>query len=144
MNKEIEKAIKNKQKKHPFRDWCDKNGYKAMRVIFFPIWIYSLISDWNYTRTTWDEKRADKILNYYIPQVSDWNPKKKHFYFFDNGMGWDGYAIKRLKIRDRIFWRKFKWEIREYLINKFELEGFKKEVIDTYDWYVTEIVFTQK
>lgn len=142
MNKEILKAIENKQKKHPFRDWWSKNGYKVMRILLFPIWIYSLINDWNYTRTTWDEKRADKILNYYIPQRSEWNPKEKHFWFFDNGMGWD--STKCLKIKDRVFWRKFKWEIRKYLINKFELEGFEKEIIDTYDWYVTEVIFTQK
>ena len=76
MNKEILKAIENKQKKHPFRDWWNSNdSLKARRIIFFPIWIYVVISDkikqWNCDRTEWDEKRADEILTYYIPRTSD-------------------------------------------------------------------------
>lgn len=150
MNKEILKAIKDKQKKHPFRDWCHKNDYKVMRIIFFPIWIYVEISDriknWSYERIVWDEKRADEILTYYIPRTSDWNPDDKTFFFYDNGMGWNiGLAKRYLKIKDRAFWRKFHWDIEEYLNNKFELEGFKKEIISTRSFYTgTEIIFTQK
>ena len=151
MNKEILKAIKDKQKKHPFRDWWNSNeSLKARRVIFFPIWIYVEISEriksWNYERIAWDEKRADEILTYYIPRTSDWNPDKKTFFFYDNGMGWSiGLAKRYLKIKDRAFWRKFRWDIEEYLNNKFELEGFEKEVISTRSYYTgTEIIFTQK
>lgn len=85
MNKEILKAIEDKQKEHPFRDWWNKNGYKVMRVVLFPIWIYVEISDrikaWNYERTTWDEERADEILQHYIPRRSDWLPEEKAFGF---------------------------------------------------------------
>lgn len=63
MNKEILKAIEDKQKKHPFRDWWNSNAsLKTRRIIFFPIWIYVLINDkieqWNYDHTIWDEKRG--------------------------------------------------------------------------------------
>lgn len=151
MNKEILKAIEEKQKKHPFRDWWNSDAsLKTRRIIFFPIWIYVVISDkikkWNYDRTQWDEKRADEILNYYIPRESSWNSKDKHFWFFDNGMGWYlSCAKKSLKRKDYRFWKKFagSGKIREYLIDEFELEGFEKEVLDTYDWY-TEIIFRQK
>lgn len=152
MNKEILKAIEDKQKKHPFRDWQNSNdSLKARRIIFFPIWIYIVISNkieqWNYDRTEWDEKRADEILSYYIPRESDWNPENKTFYFFDNGRGWNLSLAKRnLKRKDYRFWKKFNGffggEIREYLVKSFELEGFEKEVLDNSDW--TEIYFKQK
>lgn len=150
MNKEILKAIENKQKKHPIRDWWNRNDYKVFRIILFPIWvcveIIDRIKNRNYERTTWDEKRADEILTYYIPQISDWNPDDKTFFFYDNGMGWTiGFAKKYLKIKDRLFWSKFHWKIEKYLNDKFELEGFKKEVISTRSFYTgTEIIFTQK
>lgn len=145
MNKEILKAIEDKQKKHPFREWWSRNNYKGMRVILFPIWIYVEISDriknWLYERTTWDEKRADEILQHYIPRASDWLPEKNAFWFYDNGYGWEIWSAKRfLKRKDHLFWRKFHWEIERYLIKKFELEGFKKEVLDTYGGG-TEIIF---
>lgn len=145
MNKEILKAIEDKQKKHPFRERWSRNNYKVMRVILFPIWIYVEISDriknWLYERTTWDEKRADEILQHYIPRASDWLPEKNAFWFYDNGYGWEIWSAKRfLKRKDHLFWRKFHWEIERYLIKKFELEGFKKEVLDTYGGD-TEIIF---
>lgn len=145
MNKEILKVIEDKQKEHPFRNWWSRNNYKVMRVILFPIWIYVEISDriknWLYERTTWDEKRADEILQHYIPRASDWLPEKNAFWFYDNGYGWEIWSAKRfLKRKDHLFWRKFHWEIEKYLIKKFELEGFKKEVLDTYGGD-TEIIF---
>jgi len=145
MNKEILKAIEDKQKKHPFREWWGRNNYKVMRVILFPIWIYVEVSDriknWLYKRTTWDEKRADEILQHYIPRVSDWLPEKNAFWFYDNGYGWEIWSAKRfLKRKDHLFWRKFHREIEKYLIKKFELEGFKKEVLNTYGGD-TEIIF---
>lgn len=148
MNKEILKAIEDKQKKHLFREWWGRNGYKVMRVILFPIWIYVEISDrikaWNYERTTWDEKRADEILQHYIPKRSDWLPEEKAFWFFDNGYGWEIWSAKRfLKRKDHLFWRKFHWEIEKYLINKFELEGFEKEDLNPHGTD-TEIIFRQK
>ena len=150
MNKEILKAIEDKQKKHPYRDWWHKNNYKVMRIILFPIWIYVEISDrikdWSYERIVWDEKRADEILTYYIPRVSDWLPDEKSFWFYDNGSGWNiVFSKKYLKIKDRLFWRKFHWNIEEYFNNKFELEGFEKEVVSTRSYYTgTEIIFKQK
>ena len=61
-------------------------------------------------------------------------------------MGWSiGLAKKYLKIKDRLFWRKFHWAIEEYLNNKFELEGFEKEIVSTRSYYTgTEIIFKQK
>ena len=149
MNKEIMKAMSRKEKKHTIRKWWNKNDYKVMRVIFFPIWIGSIISKKieNYlnSRNKWSEERANEILQYYIPRRADWSAEEKEFYFFDNGYGWSmNFAKKYLKRRDRRFWKihaKF-WggKIQNYLIDKFELEGFTKEVVsDCTDW--VEIIF---
>lgn len=88
------------------------------------------------------KKGVDEILQYYIPRRSDWNANKHTFYFFDNGSGWGmAHAKKYLKRKDRRFWKKYSGfyggEIREYLIKKFELEGFEKEVLNCYDGWTT-------
>jgi len=152
MNKETLKAIKkNNQpsKLKPLKDWWGKYNYIVFRIIFFPIWIivlsYEKVNDYLNSRTQWDEKRANKILSYYIPRCSDWNEENKTFYFFDNGQGWViGSAKRFLKLKDRRFWQNnaYIWGgggIRDYLITTFELEGFTKKVIDK-DCY-TEIIF---
>ena len=53
-------------------------------------------------------------------------------------------AKKHLKFKDRRFWKKFNgWyggELRQYLLNTFELEGFTKELGRCEDGW-TEIIF---
>ena len=151
MNKEVIKAMRGK-KEHKVRKWWHKNGYKVWRVVLFPIWACVIaeekITEWLNNRETWSEKRADEILNYYIPRKSHWHDEEKCLYFFDNGMGWSlTLAKKYLKRKDRRFWKVhagcFGGKIREYLIDKFQLEGFTKVIGNCGDWSCdwTEITF---
>lgn len=149
MNKEIIKAMNKKEKK---TTWWKKNGYKVMRIILFPIWFGIIgkekFDEWLNSHNTWNEERADEIFNYYIPRCAKWNAEDKHFYFFDNGYGWNMCFAKRyLKRKDRRFWKvNSGWaggKMRQYLINKFELDGFTKEVGNCSEGW-TEIIFTIK
>ena len=153
MNKEVIKAMNRKEHKvSKFRKWWKKNDYKVYRVIFFPIWITSILKEkitkWLDSRQVWNEKKANEILSYYIPRRSDWHVEKQEFWFFDNGSGWsDSHAKKYLKRKDRRFWRIYTTycggEIRKYLIKEFELDGFTKEIID-YTADFTEIIFKKE
>ena len=143
MNKEIIKAMNKKETKiDKLRKWWSKNGYKVMRVILFPIWwgikAKEKVTSYLNSKCEWSEERANEILSYYIPRKADWNEDDKCFYFFDNGMGWGRKYNKRfIKFRDRRWWDCncgfWGGKIRTYLIEKFELEGFEKEVGDCYD-----------
>ena len=151
MNNEVIKAMNKKENRfNAIKKWWDKNGYKAMRVVLFPIWLgiktKEKITSYLNSREEWSEERVKEILNYYIPRLADWDEEDKCFYFFDNGYGWSiGLAKKYLKRKDRRFWNIHNdWcggKIRSYLINEFELEGFKKEVGDCSNGW-TEITFT--
>ena len=149
MNAEIIKAMNRKNEKHPIRDWWHKNGHKVMRVVLFPIWIpvwaVDKIKYRMYDRTKWSDERVNEILSYYVPRKCSWNEESQELYFFDNGYGWSMcYAKKHLKFKDRRFWNKFNgWnggEIRWYLLDTFELEGFTKELGNCEDGW-TEIYF---
>ena len=150
MNAEIIKAMNKKETKiDKIRKWWGKNGYKVMRVILFPIWwgikAKEKIDAYLDSRSTWSEERANEILSYYIPRNSDWDAEDKSFYFFDNGMGWNlRCRQKRVKLKDRRWWKNHTcaWggKVRTYLIDKFELEGFEKNVGETYDFH-TEVTF---
>lgn len=151
MNTEIKKAIEQKTKNHPVRDWWKKNDYKVYRIIFFPVYIGAKITDKIKTKIrrkqVWSNERADKVLTYYIPRRAHWNEEKREFYFYDNGMGWNIYSAKKyLKRKDRRWWKAFNglWggKIRPYLINEFELEGFTKEIIGLCE-DDTEIIFKE-
>ncbi len=150
MNKEVIKAMNKKENRfNAIKKWWDKNGYKVMRVVLFPIWLgikaKEKITSYLNSREEWSEERVKEILNYYIPRLADWDEEDKCFYFFDNGYGWSiGLAKKYLKRKDRRFWNIHNgWcggKIRSYLIDEFELEGFEKEVGNCSDGW-TEIAF---
>lgn len=150
MTSEVIKAM-NKKKTRPstIRKWWNKNGYIVNRIILFPIWIGCIlkrkIDYWLNSKNGWSDERAQEILSYYIPRKAEWDANEKCFYFFDNGYGWSMKENKKyLKWKDRRWWKIHRcgWggEIRQYLIEKFELEGFKKEVGDCSDGW-TEITF---
>lgn len=149
MNKEIIKAMNKDKNKPTFRKWWNKNGYKVLRVLFFPVWIggilHEKIKKKLNARQVWSAERANKILNYYIPRSAEWCEEDKSFYFFDNGMGWGKLAKSYLKRKDRRWWNCHNgfWggEIRKYLIEEFELNGFTKEIGNCVEGW-TEISFT--
>lgn len=149
MNNEVIKAMNRKEKKHTFRKWWSNNGYKVLRVIFFPIWIAGIIEEktkkYLNGRQVWSEKRANEILNYYVPRKSDWDEEDKTFYFFDNGYGWGKLANRYLKRKDRRFFQVNKYKLRWYLIDDFgfELEGFEKKEGDCSGGW-TELEFVMK
>ena len=150
MNKEVIKAMNKKENRfNTIKKWWDKNGYKVMRVVLFPIWLgikaKEKITSYLNSREEWSEERVKEILNYYIPRLADWDEEDKCFYFFDNGYGWSiGLAKKYLKRKDRRFWNVHHgWgggKIRSYLIDEFELEGFEKEIGNCSEGW-TEIAF---
>lgn len=147
MTNEILKAMQSK-KEHKIRKWWSKNGYKVLRVILFPLWIGDILINkyraWLNSKEEWSEERATEILSYYIPRRSEWDAENKSFYFFDNGLGWNiKLAKKYLKLKDRRFWKVHSFwggEMRSFLMNKFELEGFTKELGDCCEGW-TEIYF---
>ena len=150
MNKEVVKAMNKKETKiGQAIKWWRKNDYKVMRVVLFPIWwgvcAKNKTHDYRYKRLEWSEERAHEILSYYIPRVAEWDAEEKCFYFADNGRGWGmRYYQKKIKLKDRKWWEKYTLfyggEVRTYLLEKFELEGFRKEVGDTYDQWA-EVTF---
>ena len=150
MHKEVIKAMNKKEGKiDEIRKWWYANDYKVMRVVLFPIYWGSKakekINNYLNSKCEWSEERANEILSYYIPRKADWCAEDNTFYFFDNGIGWSMRTnLKKIKLKDRRWWecnsRVWGGRIRKYLIEDFELEGFTKEVGDTYD-SKTEVCF---
>lgn len=147
MNKEIEKAMNRKESKtFHFYGWWIRNGYKVKRVVLFPIWVYMCgkekINNYLNSKCEWSEEKANEILSYYIPRRSIWNAEEEYFLFWDNGENWSQkFNLKRIKIKDRRWWKNNAkiqgWKMKNYLIEKFEMEGFKKIIGDMDNGFIS-------
>lgn len=150
MNKEIIKAMNKKEvKPNNIKKWWRKNSHKVARVVFFPIWwgicLKEKIKTYLNSRNEWSEERANEIFNYYIPRKAEWSEEEKTFFICHNWFGWYFKSAKKhLKFKDRRFWKVNNGlrggDLRRYLINEFELEGFKKEIGDCANGW-TEVCF---
>lgn len=151
MNKEVIKAMERSAKGYPFRKWRLSISRKVGSFLSWLANPYYAVKHWKHDREIerckWNEKRAKIILDYYVPRRAVWQSKDNSFYFFDNGMGWSLYQAKKyLKRRDRKFWKYnastsfFGGQMCEYLIEKFELEYFHKEICQV-DGGLVEIIF---
>ena len=148
MNKEVIKAMEKKEESsfNNFRKWWSRNRHKIFRVILFPIYIITILCNKRKEivrkANPWNEARAEEILNYYIPRSSNWSDEEKAFYYFNNGVGWNMcFFFFYFKRKDRNFWKYNYNQIRRYIIDKVELEGFVKKVGEcSVGW--TELNFT--
>lgn len=153
MNQEVLKAM-NKSNKEKFSVKVKKVLKKIDKIILYPVCLMcegfdelgAKYQKWQASKNEWDEARAKEIFDYFIPRRCNWNEKDKTFYYFNNGYGWDmAIAKKYLKRKDRTFWKiHCGWwgnEMRKYLCEKYELEGFRKIVYHNYNPHFTEISF---
>ena len=98
------------------------------------------------SKNEWDEARANGILSYFIPRAAVWSEDTKTFYYANSGEDWDLMSsIEYLNKEDRIWWKcntkPFGGKIKNYLVERFELDGFTKKVIYTNDEGWAEILF---
>lgn len=98
------------------------------------------------SRNEWDEVKANEILSYFIPRASVWSEDTKTFYYANSGTDWElNYCIEYLDKEDCIWWncnsKPFGGKIKTYLVEKFELDGFTKEIVYTNDEGWVEILF---
>lgn len=122
-----------------FKKWWGNNGYKVMRVILFPIWIcawaYEKIKDYNWKNTTFSAARAKEFCDWYLPRHI--NKTENGYYYYNNGYGF-GKARRR---KDKVFVSKYKYDLLQYIKNEYEIEGYTKRVIDTFEFCECEVEF---
>lgn len=143
----IDKEIKrrnNRRNKSKERKVYKFKDLQTNHIALYPLMVivhYSdVLRERRFKKLVWNEERTERILNYIFPKIAeisdDGNTISKwintwRFWFDDNA-----------KFYDKKYCRKFKNEILDYLFNRYEIEGYNKEVITEYEW--KEIVFTKK
>lgn len=123
MRKNFDVALKRcKRRRHSF-------GAQILRVLLFPIWIVVLIkneiSESIYRNMEWSDSRAIRILDKVLPhEVEICDDELCYCTEWHNP-----WAIgHHLHFGDKIYARKFNYEILEYLKTKYQIDGYEKRL----------------
>ena len=138
-----ERYNKTHKEKSKFSKWWDKNGYKVMRIILFPIWIVVWLKEkYNNKKIKnckWSEKRAKEFCDKYLPIFC--SKTDEGFYFYNNGYG---FSSKRLKHKDRLFASCYKYKILDYIVKNYAIDGYMKENLSDMVYGNYEVNFIKK
>lgn len=120
---------RSKREQHSFVKWWHRNSYKIFRIILFPIWFIVLIRnevhESIYKNMEWSDSRTvrilDKILPYKVEICDD-----ELCYCAEWSNPWA--TGRHLHFSDKIYGRKFNYEILEYLKSKYQIDGYEKRL----------------
>lgn len=82
----------------------------ALPIALFVI-VYDKFNEWNYNRLIWDEKKATKVLDYFLPYALEYNKENQAYYYC---MNWGYYGLsvaKKVPIGLKAWSKKFSYEI---------------------------------
>lgn len=126
---DFETTYEKSHKVSAIKTWWKKICKKALSILsrlLLPIRkIANKISKATEKRTAWNEERAEVFCNKYLPQICE--KTEEGFWFYNGGYGFIYKCIKRNR-KDYKFGLRNKVELFDYIKNKYEIEGYTKEV----------------
>ena len=145
MERKIEKFMegqKKKEKKPSFfsRIWDHSTTFHGTecRTIFLPLCVIDILLDEQRVKyiqnIPWSEARAKRYLDRWFLKIFDYNHNT--FYYYE---GWHTSAIRPYALLrpwhwgERMFEEKFRNNIIDFLFNKYEVEGMKKNIVPDED-----------
>lgn len=128
--KDFNYAKEQEQKCHK-KKWyiLDLAEYSCF-ILFTPlipfVQAYDKWKEYLWESCQWSEKKASKVLDYVLPYFLDYDEQKDE-YSYCNKWGYTGCRFaKRVPIGLKTFTRKFTKEIKDYLFNEYEKDGYDK------------------
>lgn len=89
------------------------------------------LADWIRNRDTWNEKKAKKALDKNLCNVLDYDKEEKTYNYCAD---WQSFCLyHKAPFYYKNWMRKYCGKLHQYLINKYEAEGYSKKIeIDNY------------
>ena len=142
-------SCKNNIKNNKIFLWWRNNGYKINRIIFFPIWIFIYLSEKyknkRYESIMFSEEYCKKCIDKMLPKfILHYNEDKYCILISDcNDFGYitfydlcfNTYLKNHGCKKEIIFTNKFYNNVKEYIINKYQIDGYNKMIMSNYkEW----------
>ena len=145
----FEKQLSKESKKKSIKNgkigsWWRKNDYKVYRVILFylwiPVWLFDKYKERRYSSLEFSEEYCKKCLDKILPKLITYHNEDPDCFLISDydDYGYiefsdlyrNYYPTKKCK-REKEFLSKFSAKTRAYVIEKYEIDGYKKIVANT-------------
>lgn len=147
--KEIEQKLLAERKKQRQREKRSRRktpsykGYDFKNWLVYPLGVIFVELDLaqarKYNALVWSEEKAIEIINKYFVKICDYDEAAKELSFsIEWYRPWETHASKK----DRLWCKKFSFELSQYVKDAYEIAGFNKSFGEGYDseW----IIFTKQ
>lgn len=147
--KEIEQKLQakrraqEKREKRRRRKTPSYKGYAFRNWLVYPLGVISVEMDLaharKYNALKWTDEKALEVINKYFVKICDYEEETKELSFSTEWhRPWEVHADRK----DKLWCKKFSFELTQYVKNLYEIEGFKKSFGEGYDsdW----IIFTKQ
>jgi uncharacterized protein (DUF2344 family) len=136
ISRKIEKEIIKKtnvntyKKIYHFKNFTFKHWF--LYPLVFVIWIYESISEKHYKSLIFTDEKANKIVNRYLIKVFDISEERLSFC-----MNWSSWCFENhAHLWDKTWCRKYRYEIFDFIKNKYEIKGYTKSIVEDYDVWI--------
>ena len=130
-----------KKKRMTFRKWWNKNGYKVIRVILWPVWLSYILKekykDKSYDALAFSKETCKKYLDKVMPKmVACYNEDHSEILISNaDDMGGIQFSCFFRNCKNKKmskFFRKFDVELRQYILEEYTIDGYEKMVLDNW------------
>ena len=145
VKEQIEKAHAKKQKK-TLAKWWNKNGYKIMRVIFWPIWLYQVLREKKEKRDRerlnaagFSKEICKRYLDKTLPMLIVKSGQATEEILLTTADDMGGVDIDRLyRCKNKKmsnYFLKFSVNVKHYILDEYIIDGYKKMQLNNWtDW----------
>lgn len=158
----IEKQFRKQEKKKnsSIRRWWRNNGFKILRVIFFYVWIPTLvhekIKETRYKNLKYTDATTKKYLDKVLPKLVAHYEEDQNNILFHNTRDFGGINfywdlcsswMKGKFKKETQYFTKFSKQVQEFIIQEYNIPGYEKMVLNNwaawnsakekFDWFYT-------
>ena len=142
--KEIEQKLRKEQKEKERREKRRRHrtpvykGQPLRNWLVYPLGVISvemqLAEERKYNALEFTEQKAIEVINKYLVKICEYDKETGELSFC---MGWHRPWEYHADRKDKLWCRKFNYELTYYLRDTYECEGFKKSIEDDMSEWIT-------
>jgi hypothetical protein len=141
----FEKTYRKAQQKRTNKTKCHHwKEYSFKYYIVFPLvlvdYTWKRLNNFYDSKTTWNSNRAKRILDDTLPYILDEVDEELVY-----STSWSSFSFRKwAKLKDKRFCGIYGYNIKEYLKEDYEIEGYTKAIIDDDVNYSYWVIFQKK